>query len=249
MKKGMKLRTKSGIQVSLFPLFHKRTTQDINGDDSHKGNFAIDLSTLRFWDEVYAPFDGKIALIDKRFHTVIFQSTEKVLWANGTHDFAYMGVLHDNDITDLKVGMKFAQGEKFYDEGGAGYDGKRKYASHIHLTVGRGVFNGIYPFFKNKYGSHTMRGEVNPSDLFFINETILLDKENGLWKEFKEVPSIAVGDIVKVVGKNYPSGKKIPLWVKKVKHKVIKVSGEKAIVGGFSYNINSWVWERDLVKL
>lgn len=249
MLAGMKLRTKKGVQVALFPLRHKRTTQTIGGEYSHKGNFAIDVNTKGYWDVMYAPFDGKIVLKSKIFNTIIFQSLEKVLWANGIVDYAYVAQLHDNDISDLKVGMVFAQGDKFYDEGGAGYDGKPKYANHIHITVGRGVFNGVYPFYKNKYGAHTMRGEVNPADVFFINETVVVGVDGNSWKEFVEVPALEVGDIVKVIGSAYPSGKKIPLWVKRVKHKVIKVSGDKVLIGGYSYNIKSYVWERDLVKL
>lgn len=54
--------------------------------------------------------------------------------------------------------------------------------------------------------------------------------------------SIKVGDTVKITGKKYATGQKIPVWVKLRKHTVKSVNGNKALLA----EINSWVYTTDL---
>ena len=55
---------------------------------------------------------------------------------------------------------------------------------------------------------------------------------------------IAVGSTVKITGKYYATGQKIPVWVKLKKHTVKNIDdrAEKALLK----EINSWVWVKDL---
>lgn len=54
-----------------------------------------------------------------------------------------------------------------------------------------------------------------------------------------------VGSYVKVIGKNYATGEKIPDWVKERTHKVSQLKGSKALLG-HPGGINSWVNLSDL---
>lgn len=58
-------------------------------------------------------------------------------------------------------------------------------------------------------------------------------------------PAVRAGDIVKIKGCKYATGKRIPAWVKLKKHTVKTVSGSRALLKG----INSWVYASDLTVL
>jgi hypothetical protein len=192
MKPNQKLSLKDGTQVALFPLENLRITQGVDNVYSHDNTFAIDLNTRGVWDIAYAPFDCKIMYKSVRFNSVVFQSLKPVLCADGTQSIVVLGLLHDNNISDVKLGQEFKQGDKIYDEGGAGVDGTVKYAHHIHLTVGKTpIKQGENPFFKNEKNDLEMKGEVHPADILFINDTNVINGLNYNWKIF--VPPIDIG--------------------------------------------------------
>lgn len=57
--------------------------------------------------------------------------------------------------------------------------------------------------------------------------------------------TIKVGSMVKITGKKYATGQKIPDWVKKKSHKVSQIKGEKALLGSPN-GICSWVYTNEL---
>lgn len=177
MIKGQKLC----VEAPLFPTEIMRITQEMNGQYSHRGTMNIDLGgKAGIVDPVFAPSEIKVAAIPTgQYHEVVYESTKPVLWADGSYDFYTMYLLHDNDITDLKVGKVFAQGEKIYDEGGFGPKGPRTYAAHIHIGVARGKYAGKV---KNVFGVWELKNEVEPYKLFWVNGTQIINGAGYPWK-------------------------------------------------------------------
>lgn len=188
MKAGQQL-SENGVEVALFPFPNLRVTQGVNDPYSHNGTLAIDVNIRNFFDIAYAPFSCRVAFIWKAFHAVVFESLSPVLCADGTVSTVVLGMLHDDDISDIKLGQVFKQGEKIYDEGRAGSDGNPKYPVHVHMTVSkRPTTPGKHPFFWNDNGDLELRGEVHPADVLFVNDTNIVNGLGYAWKVFEPKP-------------------------------------------------------------
>lgn len=168
------------VEAPIFPMKVMRITQGMNESYSHKGTMNLDLGgENKGADYGYAPSEIKIVQITTAYNSVIFESTKPVFWADGSYDYYHMEMMHDSDISDLKVGMVFAQDTKIYDEGGKGPRGPRQYAAHIHMAVGRGKYAGKV---KNLYGVFELKNEVEPYKLFFVNGIEIKNGMNYPWK-------------------------------------------------------------------
>lgn len=118
-------------------------SQGMNGSYSHNGELAIDICNLKSFK---APFTGVIKKIYSNVNGVWLESKDKVEYADGTIDYMTIMTLHDNDISNLKVGQTIKQGEEYYHPGTKG----KVTGSHIHLGVGRGKYTGN-GWFKGEY--------------------------------------------------------------------------------------------------
>jgi hypothetical protein len=244
MKAGQKLAF-NGVQVALFPLENLRITQGVDDPYSHDDTLAIDVNTRGLWDVAFAPFDCKVMFKSVRFNTVVFQSLAPVICADGSKSYVVLGLLHDNNISDIKLGQVFLQGAKIYDEGGAGIDGKLKYAHHIHLTVSKTpVEYGKNPFFWNAKGDLEMKNEVHPADVLFVNDTNIINGLGYNWRKWV-APSLQAGDKVRITGTRYATGQLIPFWVKLRIHTIQQVKNDRALLK----EIQSWVYLKDLKKV
>lgn len=63
--------------------------------------------------------------------------------------------------------------------------------------------------------------------------------------EKADTKSIKVGDYVKPTGKKYATGQNIPDWVKKSKHKVSQIKGDRILLG-YPSGICSWVYKNEV---
>lgn len=226
MKPNTKLVDRHGVQVCLMPMEYWRPTQDINGSTSHKGSFNIDLGGRYSGggkaEDVLAPYDGKIVYKSTYYNAIIFQTLKPVKQPFGV-SHVYMALSHDDDISNLKVGQVFKQGEVIYQEGGIASDGKtKKYARHVHLGVARGVYKSGNPFYRNSYGTYLcLKGAVDPRTVFFKNDTIMLSDGIAPWAEFKEDEIIdtvhGVGDpvFIKPTATKWATGQTIKPYVKR----------------------------------
>lgn len=168
------------IELALFPMEYMRITQGINNAYSHKGTMAIDIAGKDTGsDPLFAPFTGKVVRKGTD-GSMLFESVEKVLWADGRVDYALLWLYHDENTSDAPVGKVFKQGEKFYDEGKAG----KATGNHVHLNVAPGRWDGQYPFVKNLFGKTELRNEIEPFKLFWVNDTIILKDGGYNWKKF-----------------------------------------------------------------
>ena len=114
-------------------------SQKANSDFTHKGDKALDIAGKDTGIEsLKAPFTGIIKRIYASTNTVWLESVDKVKYADGTIDYMTVMTMHDNDVSNLKVGNIIKQGEIYYEEGRQGYTT----GNHIHLAVGKGKFTG-----------------------------------------------------------------------------------------------------------
>lgn len=246
------------MQYAKFPMKYVNITQVPNGGYSHKGRLAVDNAGKDAGiDSVFAPYDCKIVWKDTGSAKtgILIENTGEVLCADGIKRSAQQIQLmlwHDNDISDLYVGKEIKQGQVFYQEGTAG----QASGNHLHFNVGLFDYTSGYPMIKNSDGNWEVKNEVDPTKIFFIDDSNVVIKTMGMnWVKYdgtkfvddvSKVPdaAIKINDKVKVIGTNYATGKEIPDWVKKNIYTVSKLSNGKALLA----EIKSYVYVKDLKK-
>lgn len=142
-------------------------------------------------DYFYAPCD----LIIKRIYgvgnsgtnTIWLESTDKVIFADGTSNYATIMVIHPNDDTlkNLKVNQVFKQGEKMFLEGN---DGKAT-GYHFHIEIAKNKFSELKNngWVKNSKNSWVLAGNtVKPEKAFWIDREFTVIN-NSLGLTFKDL--------------------------------------------------------------
>ena len=91
-------------------------SQKANSEFTHKGDKALDLSGKdRDIESLKAPFTGIIKRIYTNTNAVWLESVDKVKYADGTIDYMTVMTMHDNDVSNLKIGDIIKQGEIYYE--------------------------------------------------------------------------------------------------------------------------------------
>lgn len=244
------------MQYAKFPMKFVNVSQIPDNNFSHKGSISAwdNIGKDGGIDEGFAPFDCRIVWVDpgKAKTGVLIQNTDYVLCSDGlTRAPRTIKVLfwHDNNINDLWVGRQLKQGEVFYQEGTAG----NATGNHIHFNVGIGEYTGGYPLIKNQYGVWEIKGEIDPTKIFFIDDSNVVKNTKGMkWKRWEGDksplvtldPIIKPGDKVKIIGTHYATGQVIKDWVKKGTYTVSTVRNNRALLA----EIKSYVYIKDLKK-
>lgn len=197
---------KDGIEVILWPQTFFNLSQGFDNSRlwlSHEGTYALDNGGKA---PIYAPVSlicmGRYNLL--KGNELLFQSLEKVLFADGSTDYLTLDIWHSNDISKIKVGSIFRQGELICMSGnnGIGNGGE-----HLHIEAGKGKptkIAGSSPLIYSKGMTHFASGNfhpgmlpnaVDPRNVFHLNDTVvnntfgmkfksLEDTKNG-WTEDK----------------------------------------------------------------
>ncbi|MBR5251480.1 MAG: hypothetical protein IKV52_01495 [Oscillospiraceae bacterium] len=182
------------MQKFKFPMEYLRVTQGEKGTYSHKGSLAMDFGGKDGGsDKLFAPCD----MVVKRCRAdatgeMYLESTEKVLFADGTVDFARLLCIHDSTF-NKKVGDIVKQGEYFYDEGGMGGGKANKFATHVHIEAGKGKWVKTNQT-KNSSGTYVCERQESLYNLFILGEDVqVLDgggykwvQENGYTKQLEK---------------------------------------------------------------
>lgn len=166
------------MEKAILMMDYLNVTQSGNGSFSHRGDLAIDIAGKDSGiDYLKAPFTGKIKRKYKNVNAVWLESIDKVMYADGTIDYMTVMTLHDDDISNLKVGDIIKQGDIYYKEGSTGY----VTGNHIHLAVGKGKFTGN-GWYKNSYGNWCINNQIEVCKALFIpNNTKIINSGGYNW--------------------------------------------------------------------
>ena len=165
-------------EYAMFPMTYLNVTQGVNGSFSHQGTKAIDIAGKDTGiDAAYAPFTGVVKRIYQDY-VVWLESSNPVMYADGTVDYMTIMVMHDNDTSDLYVGKEVKQGEHFFDEGTTGY----ATGNHIHLECAKGKFQGN-GWYENSQGNWVIYNHIEPYNaLFLSSDTVVTNGYGYNWK-------------------------------------------------------------------
>ena len=187
------------MEKAVFMMDYLNITQKAYNEFSHKGDKAIDIAGKDTGiDNFKAPFTGVIKKIYKDDNAVWLESINKVKYADGTTDYMTILTLHDNDISDLKIGDIIKQGDIYYQEGIKG----NATGNHIHLTVGKGKFKES-GWQKNQYGVWVINNQYDVHKaLFLLDKVNIINDGDYNWiKTDKLIENINNNEIIYTVVK------------------------------------------------
>lgn len=184
MKPGKKYVASDGNQYAMYPNPIMNITQTINGATSHRGTNAIDDAQADIGiANGYAPCDMVCVATDYVNGNAIFWQSKYPVWTlRYGLVYIYIMVIHDN-TANAYVGMEIPQGTQLFSEGTAG----NANGNHNHIEVGIGQYPG-YMYVKSGYLTewgttvYMMPGNVDPSDVFFVDDTQIINGGGLLWK-------------------------------------------------------------------
>ena len=225
MYKGQK-SIRGGIQDFLCPFTDMYITQGSGGAYSHAGTMANDVrgaeSGVRY--PYYAPCDVKCIKTYPESGQAMWQSLEKVRFANGKIDYATFVTCHD-DSFDAYAGLVVPQGNQL---GNMGMKGNAT-GVHCHIEISQSADTS---WWKNQYGNYQFNNEYDTDDCYFVDNTNILQGMGGSWKHLSDVP---------VAEQKYIN---IPEWIEERNIYKIDTKEQFATIkpkkfGGLSYKIYS----------
>ena len=180
MRKGDK-SVRLGIEDFLCPFTDMYITQGSMSNYTHKGIMANDVrgkySGVKY--PYYAPCTVKCLKIYRESGQIMWQSLNKVRFANGRVDYATFMTAHDDVIT-VSVGNVIAQGEEL------GHMGMKGLATgvHCHIEVSQ---SSNTSWTKNEYGIYHFENEYDLDYCYFVDNTNILYGMGGDWKKTTDI--------------------------------------------------------------
>ena len=230
------------IEKAVLIMDYLRVTQTGEGEYSHSGDKAIDIAGKDTGiDTLKAPFTGIIKRIYTKDNSTWLESKDKVLYADGTIDYMTVLTIHDNDVSNLKVGDIIKQGTSYYDEGKKG----NATGNHIHLAVGKGKFTGN-GWYKNSYGNWCINNQIDVyKGLFLLNtdkiindggyKWVITDKLTEIIKEYI-IYTVVKGDTLYSIARKYKTTVNELVKINNIKNKDLIYIGQKLkIPNNFKY--------------
>lgn len=179
MYKGEK-SVRAGIEDFMCPFTDMYLTCGPNESSYHMGTMAIDVRGkepgIRY--SYYAPATVKCIKTYKESGQVIWQSVNNVRCSNGYIGKVTFCTCHD-DSMDAYTGLIVPQGNQLGNMGTKG----NATGVHCHIECSQSADTS---WIKNSYGNWCFKTEVDPEDVFFMDNTNII---NGLgsWKYLKDV--------------------------------------------------------------
>lgn len=186
MKKGQ-TSVRNGIQDFLCPFTDMNITQGSNYG-THAGTMANDVAsgTAGYKAPYYAPCDCKLIWCDSANGQGMWQSLNKVRFANGNIAYATFVTAHDNTF-DAKVGQVVKQGQQLGNMGDKAGNGGKAYGVHCHIEIAQNKYT-ISNWQKNSKGIYCFPKEYDTDACYFMDGTNILNGMGGSWKYLKDVP-------------------------------------------------------------
>lgn len=152
----------SGYEHAWYPVSVMNLTQIAYESFSHGNSMHFDCVGSSKSTYAFAPFTGKVVAISPSCNTILFQSTNKVHYPDGTLDYMTVVFMHGSNYSQLlsyyNNGTIISQGNSLYKIGDTGSPGA------IHFDI------GIYKGKKNTLvGPFSGIGNTYPFDGFYIN--------------------------------------------------------------------------------
>lgn len=179
MYKGEK-SVRAGIEDFMCPFTDMYLTCGPNESSYHMGTMAIDVRGekpgIRY--SYYAPATVKCIKTYKESGQVMWQTVNDVRCSNGYIGKVTFMTCHD-DSMDAYAGLIVPQGNQLGNMGTKG----NATGVHCHIECSQSADTS---WIKNSYGNWCFKTEVDPEDVFFMNNTNII---NGLgsWKYLKDV--------------------------------------------------------------
>nr|DAM30801.1 MAG TPA: Morphogenesis protein 1 hydrolase [Caudoviricetes sp.] len=170
MQPYQRLYDNENNEVALFPMEYL-----------HVSNLEHQLYAIDFWGwgangrvyacPCYAPFSGSVVYTGND-HNMIYWSTNKVRFVDGTLDYATILVAHSDSAPPV-VGTQMTQGDLWYYTGNYGFST----GDHLHMEVARGhvQWDGSGLHLLNPYHMYNMLA---------CNDTIIDDGEGYDWRNY-----------------------------------------------------------------
>lgn len=180
MIKGQK-SVRNGIEDFLCLFTDMYISQGSNGKYSHRGIMANDVRGLQAGIKYpyYAPCTCKCLRNYPDSGQVMWQSVNKVRFANGRVDYATFMTVHDNTM-DAKVGMIVEQGSQLGNMGTKG----NATGVHCHIEVSQSADT---TWKKNQYGIYHFNNEYDLDDCYFVDNTNVIKGNGGNWRTTKDI--------------------------------------------------------------
>ena len=193
MYKGQK-SVRGGIQDFLCPFTDMYITQGSNMG-THRGTGANDVrgtyAGIRY--PYYTPCDCKLIWRDVSNGQGMWQSLEKVRFANGNIDYATFVTAHDETF-DAQVGQIVRQGEQLGNMGNRAGGGAISTGVHCHIEIAQHKYD-ISNWKKNGYGIYCFPNETDTDDCYFVDNTNIIYGFGGNWKYLSQIPVDDKGEV------------------------------------------------------
>lgn len=230
------------MEKAVLLMDYLNVTQKGNGSFSHQGDKAIDIAGKDSKiDSLKAPFTGIIKRIYPNQNVVWLESIEKVKYADGTVDYMTVMTMHDNDISNLKVGDIINQGSVYYNEGTKGYTT----GNHIHLAVGKGKFTGS-GWYQNEYGYWPINNQYDVYKALYLLDSIKIINDGGYsWIKTNTliennnsniIYTVVKGDNLTKIAKKYNTTVNELIRLNNITNKNLIYVGQKLIVKNSTIN-------------
>ena len=186
MFKGQKC-VRGGVEDFLCPFTDFYLTCGPNESKFHMGTMAIDVRGLEpgIRYPYYAPATVRCINTYPESGQVMWQTINKVRCSNGYIGKITFMTVHDDSMNAFK-GMVIPQGGQLGNMGTKG----NATGVHCHIELSQ---SDSTAWSKNSYGNYCFNSEVDPEDVFFMDETNILHGF-GKWKYIKDVPAGEVVD-------------------------------------------------------
>ena len=134
----------------------------------------------------YAPCDCKLIWRDLANGQGMWQSLEKVRFANGNIDYATFVTAHDNSF-DAQIGQIVRQGEQIDNMGDKAGNGGKVTGVHGHIEIAQHKYD-FSNWQKNRYGIYCFPDETDTDDCYFVDNTNIIYGFGGNWKYLSQIP-------------------------------------------------------------
>lgn len=179
MRPFQQMRDNHNKEIVLFPFEYLYMSQDEGGDYSHQYTYNIDFLGWGANGRIlrcpfYAPVTLKcVAIWDSSSNNRVYESTQKVHFADGSIDYLTISFAHD-DLPIHGIGDVIPQGQLLGHTGTYG----NVTGDHTHTCCGKGRYDG---YTERQGGHYDLTNRCHYWEATFVNDTTIVRGFNHNW--------------------------------------------------------------------